>query len=148
MSILHLEMFKYHFAILCLALLSANEGYGSSFFCSNRVVYSLVNCLFKTDITPHLEVHGLSVDKFNQRLECARQAKCNPKLSDIFDKKILLVREFAECMEEISSRPLAVYVPIYLHEVELQCREKLANGLPDDLKHYFPFILGYTVKKK
>ena len=120
LQIIHFEMFKYHFPILCLALISANEGYGSSFFCSNRVVYSLVNCLFKTDITPNLEVHGLSVDKFNQRLECARQAKCNPKLSDIFDKKIKLVREFAECMEEISSRSFAIHVPIYLHEVELQ----------------------------
>ena len=146
MSILHLEMFKYHFAILCLALLSANEGYGSSFFCSNRVVYSLVNCLFKTDITPHLEVHGLSVDKFNQRLECARQAKCNPKLSDIFDRRIQLVRRFAECMEEIPFRTFGVYegyaLPIYLHEFELQCRENLANGLPDDLKKYYlPLIL-------
>ena len=141
-------MVNYYFAILCLALLSANESYGSSFFCPSEVLESLISCLFKTSINSQLEANGLSVDVFNQRIECARQAKCNPKLSDIFDKKIKLVREFAECMEEISSHPLGVYVPIYLHEVELQCREKLANGLPDDLKHYFPFILGYTVKKK
>ena len=54
-------------------------------------------------------------------------------------------------MEEIPSRTFGVYegyaLPIYLHEFELQCREKLANDLPDDLKHYFPFILGYTVKR-
>ena len=141
-------MLNYHFVILYSVLLSVNESYGSSFFCHSKVLESLISCLLDTNINYHLEIHGLSVDKFNQRLECARQAKCNPKLSDIFDKKIKLVREFAECMEEISSRPYAVFVPIYLHEVELQCREKLANGLPDDLKHYFPFILGYTVKKK
>ena len=139
-------MFKYNFAILCLALLSANESYGSSFFCPSEILESLISCLFKTGINSQLEANGLSVDVFNQRIECARQAKCNPKLSDIFDRRIQLVRRFAECMEEIPSRTFGVYegyaLPIYLHEFELQCRENLANGLPDDLKKYYlPLIL-------
>ena len=85
-------MVNYYFAILCLALLSAKESCGSRFFCGNEVLESLISCLFKTDINSQLEANGLSVDVFNQRIECARQAKCNPKLSDIFDRRIQLVR--------------------------------------------------------
>ena len=139
-------MINYYFVTLCLAVLSAKESCGSRFFCGNEVLESLINCLLRTDINSRLEVHGLSIYKFNRRLECARQAKCLPSPLQIWDKKIHLVWQFIECMEEIPSRTFGVYegyaLPIYLHEFELQCREKLANGLPDDLKKfYLPLIL-------
>ena len=44
--------------------------------------------------------------------------------------------QFVECMEEIRSRK-EYTSPIYLHEFEWQCRDQLANGLPDDLKDYY-----------
>ena len=129
-------MFKYNFAILCLALLSANESYGSSFFCPSEVLESLIRCLLRTDINSRLEVHGLSIYKFNRRLECAKQAKCVPSPLQIWDRKIHLVWQFVECMEEIRSRN-GYTSPIYLHEFEWQCRDQLANGLPDDLQDYY-----------
>ena len=134
-------MVNYYFAILCLALLSSNESYGSSFFCPSEVLESLIRCLLRTDINSRLEVHGLSVYKFNRRLECAKQAKCYLSPLQIWDEKIQLVRQFVECMELIPSRTVLA-LPIYLHKFEWECREKLANGLPDDLKDYYlPLIL-------
>ena len=79
--------------------------------------------------------------KFNRRLECAIQAKCYLSPLQIWDEKIQLVRQFVECMELIPSRTVLA-LPIYLHKFEWECREKLANGLPDDLKDYYlPLIL-------
>ena len=134
-------MVNYYFSILCLALLSANESYGSSFFCPSEVLESLIRCLLRTDINSRLEVHGLSVYKFDRRLECAIQAKCYLSPLQIWDKKLQLVRQFVECMELIPFRTVLA-LPIYLHKFEWECREKLANGLPDDLKDYYlPLIL-------
>ena len=129
-------MFKHHIAILCLALLSGKESCGSRFFCGNEVLKSLINCLLRTDINSRLEVHGLSIYKFNRRLECAKQAKCYLSPLQIWDEKIQLVRQFVECMELIPSRTVLA-LPIYLHKFEWECREKLANGLPDDLQDYY-----------
>ena len=129
-------MINYYFVTLCLAVLSAKESCGSRFFCGNEVLKSLINCLLRTDINSRLEVHGLSIYKFNRRLECAKQAKCLPSPLQIWDKKIHLVWQFIECMEEIRSRK-EYTLPIYLHEFEWQCRDQLANGLPDDLKDYY-----------
>ena len=97
-------MLNYHFVILYSVLLSVNESYGSSFFCHSKVLESLISCLLDTNINYHLEVNGLTVDVFNQRLECARQAKCIRKIHQILERKIRLVRKFVECMEEIPDR--------------------------------------------
>ena len=129
-------MINYYFVTLCLAVLSAKESCGSRFFCGNEVLKSLINCLLRTDINSRLEVHGLSIYKFNRRLECAKQAKCYLSPLQIWDEKIQLVRQFVECMELIPSRTVLA-LPIYLHKFEWECREKLANGLPDDLQDYY-----------
>ena len=140
-------MFNYHFAILCLTLLSVNESYGG-FFCHGEVLESLISCLLNTGINYHLEMHGLTINVFNQRLECARQAKCIPSLTGILDRKIRLVRQFFECMEEIPNRIGIVFgvyegsAILYLHVFELQCREKLANQLPYDLQALYLPLLG------
>ena len=144
-------MVNYYFAILCLALLLANESYGSSFFCPSEVLESLIHCLLRTDINSRLEVHGLSVYKFNRRLECAKQAKCYLSPLQIWDEKIQLVRQFVECMEEIPDRIGIVHgvyegsAILYLHVFERQCREKLAKQLPHDLQKYYLPLLGLKV---
>ena len=148
-------MFNFHFVILCFVLLSANESYGWVFCYKNDVLESLISCLVKRGINESLEVHGLQVDEFNRRLECARQAKCTPKPSDIFDRRIRLVRKFVKCMEEISTieifdrshlgKARGIYITsIDLHELEKQCREKLAFHLPSGLEHYFFSLLGIS----
>ena len=129
-------MFNFHFVILCFVLLSANESYGWVFCYKNDVLESLISCLLKRGIDESCEVHGLQVDEFNQRLECARQTKCIRKIHQILERKIRLVRQFVECMELIPSRTVLA-LPIYLHKFEWECREKLANGLPDDLQDYY-----------
>ena len=140
-------MFKYPFSILCFALLSANESYGW-FFCTADVLESLISCLLKTNIVEFLEEHGgLIVEMFNRRLECARQAKCHPKLFDTWDRKIWLVQKFFECMEEIHSSSIfgelqGLDLEMGLHMLEKQCREKLADNLPDDVKRYYLPLLG------
>ena len=142
-------MFKYNFAILCLALLSANESYGSRFFCPSEVLESLIKCLITTGINYNWEINGLTADVFNDRLKCARQVKCVPSIRDIWDRKRSLVRQFVECMEEISERILWVFegyaLQKYLHMFEWQCREKLAKQLPHDLQKYYLPLLGLKV---
>ena len=111
----------------------------------NDVLESLISCLLKTGIDESLEWRGLHVDEFNQRLECARQAKCSPKFSDIFNRRIQLVRKFVKCMEEISTIENFDFItPLHLHELELKCREKLAFHLPSGLEHYLFPLLGIT----
>ena len=134
-------MFNYSFVILCFALLSANESYGW-FFCPADVLESLIRCLLKTDI-----VDGLLLEMFNRRLECARQAKCHPKLFGTWDRKIWLVHKFFVCMEEIHSSSIfyelqGIDLEMGLHMLEKQCRENLAENLPQDLKYYYLPLLG------
>ena len=138
-------MFNFHFVILCFVLLSANESYGWVFCYKNDVLESLISCLLKRGIDESCEVHGLQVDEFNRRLECARQAKCTPKPSDIFDRRIRLVRKFVKCMEEISTIENFDFItPLHLHKLELKCREKLAFHLPSGLEYYLFPLLGIT----
>ena len=135
--------------ILCfLVLLLINESHGWVFCYKNDVLESLISCLVKRGINETLELHGLQIDEFNQRLECARQAKCIPSLTGILDRKIRLVRQFFECMEEIPDHIGIVFgvyegsAILYLHVFELQCREKLANQLPYDLQALYLPLLG------
>ena len=132
--------------ILCfIVLLSTYESYGWVFCYKNDVLESLISCLLKRGIDESLEWRGLHVDEFNQRLECARQAKCTPKPSDIFDRRIRLVRKFVKCMEEISTIENFDFItPLHLHELELKCREKLAFHLPSGLEYYLFPLLGIT----
>ena len=145
--------------ILCfIVLLSTYESYGWVFCYKNDVLESLISCLLKTGIDESLEWRGLHVDEFNQRLECARQGKCIPKPSDIFDRRIRLVRKFVKCMEEISTVEIfdrshlgqtsGIYITsVDLHELEKHCREKLAFHLPSGLEHYLFSLLGITDQK-
>ena len=141
-------MFTFHLVILCFVLLPADESYGWVFCYKNDVLESLISCLVKRGINESLEVHGLQVDEFNRRLECARQAKCIPSLTGILDRKIRLVRQFFECMEEIPNRIGIVFgvyegsAILYLHVFEWQCREKLADQLPHDLQVLYLPLLG------
>ena len=132
--------------ILCFfVLLFLKESNGLVFCYKNDVLESLISCLLKRGINETLEVHGLHVDEFNQRLECAIQAKCIPKPSDIFDRRILLVWKFVKCMEEISTIENFDFVTsLRLHELELKCREKLAFHLPSGLEYYLFPLLGIT----
>ena len=140
---------NYCFTILCLALLSANESYGwFGWFCTDDVLESLIKCLLKTDIYEPLEAHGgLKVEIFDQRFECVKEAKCHPKLSDVWDRKIHLVQKFVDCMEKIDGSSIffmlqGLELEKGLHLVEKRCRKKLAEKLPDDLKHYYLPLLG------
>ena len=132
--------------ILCFfVLLLLKESNGLVFCYKNDVLESLISCLLKTGIDESLEWRGLHVDEFNQRLECARQAKCTPKPSDIFNRRIRLVKKFVKCMEEISTIENFDFVTsLRLHELELKCREKLAFHLPSGLEYYLFPLLGIT----
>ena len=142
--------------IVCFfVLLFLKESNGLVFCYKNDVLESLISCLLKRGINESCEVHGLHVDEFNRRLECARQAKCSPKFSDIFDRRIRLVRKFVKCMEKISTieifdrshlgKARGIYITsIDLHELEKHCREKIAFHLPSGLEHYFFPLLGIT----
>ena len=91
-------MFNYTFAVLFCVLFSVHE-INATMFCPVHVLKSLIRCLLDTKIQPFLEMNGLSMNTFSQRLQCANKADCTPLIPD---KNIRLVKNFAECMTTLS----------------------------------------------
>ena len=138
-------MLKYSLNIFIFLMISVNE-INATMFCPVYFLKSLIRCLLDTKIQPFLEMNGLSMNTFSQRLQCAKKADCTPLIPD---KNIRLVKNFAECMTtlslSLSSWKLVVskvYLEKLAHINEKKCRENLALTLPFYLHHYYLPLLG------
>ena len=138
-------MFKCSLTIFIFVMISVNE-INATMFCPVHALKSLIRCLLDTKIEPFLEMNGLSMKTFSQRLQCAKKADCTPLIPD---KNIRLVKNFAECMTtlslSLSSWKLVVskvYLEKLTHINEKKCRENLALTLPFYLHHYYLPLLG------
>ena len=140
-------MFKCTFAILFCVMFSVND-INATMLCPVHVLKSLIRCLLETKIQPLLEMNGLAMNTFSQRLQCAKQAECTPSIwGNIPDKNIRVMKNFVQCMNKIPiSSWIGVASKVYLeklvHVSENKCRENLALTLPYYLKHYYLPLLG------
>ena len=137
-------MFNSTFVVLFCVLFSVHE-INATMFCPVHVLRSLIRCLLDTKIQPFLEMNGLSMKTFSQRLHCAKIADCIPLIPD---KNIQIAKNFVQCMTSIPLSSWIGVAPVYLekliHISEKKCRENLALTLPYYLHHYYLPLLGQS----
>ena len=137
-------MFKYSLNIFIFLMISVNE-INATMFCPVFVLKSLIRCLLDTKIQPFLEMNGLSMKTFSQRLHCATKADC---IQLIPDKNIRIAKNFVQCMTSIPLSSWIGVAPVYLekliHISEQKCRGNLALNLPYYLHHYYLPLLGQS----
>ena len=137
-------MFNSTFVVLFCVMISVHE-INATMFCPVHVLKSLIRCLLDTKIQPFLEMNGLLMKTFSQRLHCAKQADCIPLVPD---KNIRIAKNFVQCMTSIPLSSWIGVAPVYLekliHISEKKCRENLALTLPYYLHHYYLPLLGQS----
>ena len=121
-------MFKWNFVICFFTLILLKES-NADFWCPDNVLETLVDCLFRYDQYDYDDMDD--IQKIKHRIGCSSKANCIPKPWDVFNEKITLAREYAECMKKC-----AVYFnhetlnPLDVFLCDVECRKDFDEKLP------------------
>ena len=87
-------MSRSNFVFLCCIVFVSNQCFAKK-WCSRNALESLLQCLTEDKFIPHME----SFEILNQRIACSKIGDCTPKLFQVWNKKIRLVRKYGKCMK-------------------------------------------------
>ena len=122
-------MSRSNFVFLCCIVFVSNQCFAKK-WCSWNALEALLQCLTEDKFIPHME----SFEILNQRIGCSKIGDCTPKLFQVWNKKVRLVRKYGKCMKNILG--LLEDSLVYDSSIEQNCRKYLNDNLPDSFKDY------------
>ena len=134
-------MSRTSFVFLCCIVFVSNQSFAKK-WCSRNDLESLLQCLSHTGskFIPHMEPFEI----LNQRIACSKIGDCTPKLFQVWNKKIRLVRKYGKCMKN-NILGLQESSLLYDSSIEQNCRKYLNDNLPDSFKDYNLHLLPNVV---